>query len=393
MDEHSNHNYGVLSDIDIRIAMSDSRLFIHPFTEASLQPIGYNLTPAHFVLSTKKGVLEKIHKHAGITFVWISPHDTVLISTREYVYVDNSLAGTFHSKVKTVSDGYGHISTTLDPDWKGPLLISLNNPSSIRKKFIISINDKPISFVTLILYYLNTATKKNHDNPPFRTDVLEEYIIKQPRILRFRLFKKRYEQFTKVIEMAKQSAMLDDIYKEAYHYKEIDDIELLLRSLKNFFRQKDGAVYSELSEKLFNLRITNRLTRIFIDLLETLLNKYYNYLNSNPCNNTDEVEEEIERCILRCLKRAKIERIAIHWDNRYHELENEIKKYSTIYPAFSLVWSKGIKYIAYILFLGASVAGVLLLNGGPLFTTVLTVLAAIHSLVLTVFFKDRIKNR
>ena len=153
----------MLSDRDI-LKLKDKDIVIYPFNEDDLTPLGYNLNPSGFVVSLKSN--ELVDESDG--YYEIQPHDTVLIRTREAVWVSKKIAGTFHSKVGVVSNGFGHISTTLDPNWKGPLLISLNNPTDIVLKL-----DANKSFVTLILYKLKTPAKKDHDNQSSRIDIVK----------------------------------------------------------------------------------------------------------------------------------------------------------------------------------------------------------------------------
>lgn len=153
----------MLSDRDI-LKLKDKDIVIYPFSEDDLTPLGYNLNPSSFIVSLKAN--ELIVEKDG--YYEIQPHDTVLVLTREAVWVSKKIAGTFHSKVGVVSAGFGHISTTLDPNWKGPLLISLNNPTDK----VLKLNANK-SFVTLILYKLKTPAKKDHDNQSSRIDIMK----------------------------------------------------------------------------------------------------------------------------------------------------------------------------------------------------------------------------
>lgn len=153
----------LLSDRDIK-QLLNQEIVIYPFNENDLTPVGYNLNPSDFVFSLQSKELLK----AKNGFFQIKPHHTVLILTKEAVWVSKKLAGTFHSKVGVVSTGFGHISTTLDPGWNGLLLISLNNPTD--STLLLATNQ---SFVTLMLYQLKTPALKKHDNLPRRTDILK----------------------------------------------------------------------------------------------------------------------------------------------------------------------------------------------------------------------------
>jgi len=152
----------MLSDQNIKKVLNKN-IVIHPFNEDDLTPVGYNLNPSDFVYSIKSKKLI-----SGINGSYAIPaNDTVLILTKETVWASSKIGGTFHSKVGVVSKGFGHISTTLDPNWKGPLLISLNNPMSI--ELLLPTNK---SFVTLIFYAVKTPAKKMHDNDPGRKDII-----------------------------------------------------------------------------------------------------------------------------------------------------------------------------------------------------------------------------
>ncbi|AFA48225.1 dCTP deaminase domain-containing protein [Acetobacterium woodii] len=192
---------GMLSDVDIRNSMKLKKMSILPFTEKKLTGLGYNLSPSGFVFSTSKGFAEEVKNRNGEKYVQVDPHDTVLVLTKEYLWLDRTLAGTIHSRVRIVSQGFGHISTTIDPLWRGPLLISLNNPTSKKLKLVIEktsvrgIEDN--TFCTVVFQKLITAAEKVHDNPPQRIDVLKEYIAKQPRFLPF--YRKRYEKFKDLV--------------------------------------------------------------------------------------------------------------------------------------------------------------------------------------------------
>ena len=70
-------------------------------------------------------------------YVYINPRDTVLVLSKEYLQLSANISGNVFSRVSTVSAGLGHISTTIDPLWKGALLIAISNPSSERIKLVI----------------------------------------------------------------------------------------------------------------------------------------------------------------------------------------------------------------------------------------------------------------
>lgn len=207
MNDYYRNFGGTLSDVDIQRELDEGRIFIAPFNNEQLQPAGYNLTPTNFFYSTKKKKFLMVHKNEEETYVIIDKNDTVLVMTRESIAISPSLTGAFYSKVKIVSEGFGHVSTTLDPNWEGQLLISLNNPTNRKLKFSIEKNvyGKKIhnSFVTLELTYLNDSSLKFSDNPPGRLDILHNTIEKNVSLLKRRkinVLKELIEQLEKIQE-------------------------------------------------------------------------------------------------------------------------------------------------------------------------------------------------
>lgn len=170
----------IFSDVDIRKALGND-IVIEPFTESSLTPIGYDFTVGEYIYSLEHGLIEPQNGSFEIP-----PHSTVQILTRESLWVSGRIGGTFHSKVSLVSRGMSHISTTLDPGWYGPLLITLRNNMSTSQR--IKTTD---AFVTLIFFKLTTPTTTKHNKPESRRDILvsqlnnqtEQYIEKIKQVL------------------------------------------------------------------------------------------------------------------------------------------------------------------------------------------------------------------
>lgn len=151
----------VFSDVDIKKALGKD-IVIEPFQESSLTPIGYDFSVGEFVYCLETGLLEEKN---GI--FEIPPRSTVQILTKESLWVSGRIGGTFHSKVSLVSRGMSHISTTLDPGWYGPLLVTFSNNTD--KMQPLSLHDP---FVTLIFFNVKSPTKRKHLKPEFRTDIL-----------------------------------------------------------------------------------------------------------------------------------------------------------------------------------------------------------------------------
>jgi len=108
-------------------SQSSNELLINPFDEDSLTPVGYDLRVGN-LYSSKRGETYNINTDE---FVEIFPGDTVLIRTLENISMpkDKSISAIILSKVSKVSKGLSHISTTIDADWSGYLLIAINNHS------------------------------------------------------------------------------------------------------------------------------------------------------------------------------------------------------------------------------------------------------------------------
>ena len=166
----------MLSRNDIEKALIDGHLKIFPFEKKNLTGIGYNISTTDFAFSISRGILLTVHKktieNKILRYVIIPKNDTVLFFSREYIEVDSTLAGTFHSKVSCVSQGLGHISTTLDPTWKGQLLISVNNPTT--NDIFFDLDKTGGNIITLLLHKLDTpVTGDNiHDNNQGRCELL-----------------------------------------------------------------------------------------------------------------------------------------------------------------------------------------------------------------------------
>lgn len=152
-----------LTDVDITKALGKD-IVIEPCFPNSLTPIGYDFTVGDLVFSLDRGLLTLTNGS------YIVPsQDTVQILTKENLWVSSKIAGTFHSRVSLVSKGISHISTTLDPGWYGPLLITITNNS--KNDFFLKPGKR---FVTLIFSRVKTPTKTPHFKPAFRADILTE---------------------------------------------------------------------------------------------------------------------------------------------------------------------------------------------------------------------------
>ena len=152
----------LLTDKDI-LKLLGKDIVIEPFQEKDgLTPVGYDFHIGEFVYSLEKGLLEP--ENGSYT---LPAESTVQILTRESLWVSKRIAGLFHSKVSLVSKGLSHIATTLDPNWYGPLLITMRNNN--KKPFKIQ---QDAAFVTLVMFKVSTPTETPHHKPSHRRDII-----------------------------------------------------------------------------------------------------------------------------------------------------------------------------------------------------------------------------
>jgi len=123
----------VLTDTDLRQIIEETRqddgtLVITPFDPNVLTPVGYD-----FRVGDTYSLLGELGRHhlGNSERIEIRPGTTALVETLEAVEMpkDLMLSGLITSKVSLVSRGLSHISTTIDPDWEGKLLIAVHNHS------------------------------------------------------------------------------------------------------------------------------------------------------------------------------------------------------------------------------------------------------------------------
>ena len=164
----------LLTDTDIRAKLSNdkhwqdrqSKLHIYPYSEECLTPVGYDLRVGEQYASS---IDAEMYDLAADGEVQIRPGDVVLIRTMETIDMpeDLSLSAFITSKVSKVSKGLSHISTNVDPDWQGNLLIAIHNPSL---NTIVLPYGEP--FCTINFVQNVSASTKTSGKPPGRTDIL-----------------------------------------------------------------------------------------------------------------------------------------------------------------------------------------------------------------------------
>lgn len=158
----------------------------------------YDLTPSIVAMSSKLGMLETVYRSESLNtnsyYILVKPKDTVLIVSNEFICLPPNVSGYVTSRVSNVVRGFGHISTTVDPNWNGALLIALSNPSNHPIKVQVgttTIRDKSGDYLlaekqntlaTLTLHYLCGS----HDNSTLkyknmRVDLLRKVKYDQKR--------------------------------------------------------------------------------------------------------------------------------------------------------------------------------------------------------------------
>ena len=157
----------MLSNVDVLKELNEN-VFIYPLKLANIRGSSINLRASKNAWSLGSG--NSIVENGKIK---IPAHDTALIMTEVVIHVTSKLGGLYHSKVTLVSNGMGHVGTTLDPEWYGKSLIAIHNLS--KSDYIIDVGE---TFVSLTLYYLNSEEKEcPPNNFTGRCDVLDKLHI------------------------------------------------------------------------------------------------------------------------------------------------------------------------------------------------------------------------
>lgn len=130
-------------------------IFIFPLKKENIKGNTIDFTASEIAYTTD-GTKPQTDSNGGII---VPAHKAVCILTNETIYITKKLGGTCHSRVGLASRGFGHIGTTLDPDYFGQLLVVLHNTTD--KPQTIPKNDRIIS---IALYYLNSPSHLDVDS-------------------------------------------------------------------------------------------------------------------------------------------------------------------------------------------------------------------------------------
>ena len=160
---------GQLSKYDLKREQESKKgLKIFPFDKYCIKAASYDLTPTIVAMSSKVGMLETVYREKlpveDRYYIYVRPKDTVLIVSNEYLIVPSNIAGYVSSRVSKVVEGFGHISTTIDPNWSGAALIAVSNPSTQMLKIYVGRNVAqkgiPNQLATVTFHYLHNSCKK-----------------------------------------------------------------------------------------------------------------------------------------------------------------------------------------------------------------------------------------
>ena len=276
-------------------------ILIAPFDESKCKGVGYNLSPSELCYSVNRRCLLQVYRTAQEVYVMIPPHDTVLTLSHEYLQVGPQIAGCFLSRLRPVTKGLGNISTTLDPCWKGMLLLPINNPSSRKIKLVIRqiAQDKlvPVGLTTMIIWQIS-HTKENTngtltfrlDNPAMRTDIWAELTEESLGSKKYQHFKKIIEQLTNFTPSTEEPAWISQLQEQ------LDRLECAIRA-----SQWRGDTIREVLLYICHLECDK--------MPQELLNKLYKlyYFDGGPQSSLAQCQHRIEETLDRLARQDGLE--------------------------------------------------------------------------------------
>lgn len=159
----------LLSNNDIKRGLLNAKqLAIHPLKVENIKGSSINLTASKCAWNLKDNNSAYVVERNKIV---IPPNNSVCIVTNEAIWISRRIAGTYHSRVTLVSKGFANISTTLDPQWYGLSLVTLNNLSSSEVEIPVG-----SSIASIMLYFLKTpATKGIIENQASRPEIYTKF--------------------------------------------------------------------------------------------------------------------------------------------------------------------------------------------------------------------------
>jgi deoxycytidine triphosphate deaminase len=126
-----------------------NKLLIANYSEDSLTPVGYDLRVGDYYLKMHRKVKEAWTPLPNNAKLIISPGEIVALQTEEFIGMpqNKQYSGIIVAKVSLVEMGLSHISTSIDADYKGEMIITVTNHS---KRKITLRRKQPIC--TMILF-------------------------------------------------------------------------------------------------------------------------------------------------------------------------------------------------------------------------------------------------
>lgn len=262
---------GFMTDSQIKKAIDDKEIIIHPFCNDNLKPVGYNFSFSRFIFSlSRKNFVDLLEdKNNGERYFNLKPNETVLILTRETVAVSKNIGGTLHSKVSLVALGLSHVSTTLDPGWQGQLLVPMNNPTKKSIKVVVEKRDTDSeyllqTFLTLVFFSSDVSAFGDANNKPARIELLKN-LIESGRNSRKRAgLLNAIEALTSAYSSQKDLIDLSTSQlRRQNHLKYKDQQDELSRKLQ--------AEYPKIRQASQALRITDRIKFISIAVMNAFI--------------------------------------------------------------------------------------------------------------------------
>jgi len=152
--------------------IQNQKLLIARYNEQSLTPVGYDLRVGDIALKMHRKFKARVELKKEGDELTILPDEIVAIRTDEYIGMpqNKKYSGIIVSKVSLGEMGLSHISTSIDADWKGELIITITNHS---KRKIILRRGQPLC--TMILFKNEfPATKPCEKDPHKHLTILRE---------------------------------------------------------------------------------------------------------------------------------------------------------------------------------------------------------------------------
>lgn len=163
----------VLTDTDLQDVLCKEEtwrdaartLHIHPYDDKSLTPVGYDLRVGERYSSNLRSGMSTLGQGGELE---ISPGETVLVTTLESIGMPRNkmLSAFVCSRVSLVAKGLSHISTTVDADWVGPLLIAVTNQG--RSSVSLPYGER---LATVVFLNNNKPASRSVNRPPSRHDL------------------------------------------------------------------------------------------------------------------------------------------------------------------------------------------------------------------------------